>query len=94
MNYVLNHNGKVLEEMLADAICFPYCENNIDTTSTLFQNECPSFSSFRNLPPFLRHFVTYTREYYEWLCRLRLHLEVGRLPVQGTWLGLMTQSDT
>ena len=48
---------------------------------------------FTNLSPFLCQFVTYNREYYQWLCRLRLHMQVGRLPVQGTWQGLVTQSD-
>ena len=48
------------------------------------------FKFFKNLSPFLCHFFTYNREYYQWLCRLRHHIQVGRLPVQGTWLGLVT----
>ena len=32
------------------------------------------------------------REYYEWFCRLKRHIRVGRLPFQGTWLGLAAQS--
>ena len=46
----------------------------------------------KDLFPFLCHFVTYNREYYEWLCRLRRHIQVGWLPVQGTWLDLLIQS--
>ena len=34
----------------------------------------------------------HNREYYEWLCRLRRHIQVGWLPVQGTWLGFVIQS--
>ena len=45
--------------------------------STLYQND----------------FVTYIREYYNWFFRLKRHIQAGRLPVQGTWLGLVTQSD-
>ena len=30
---------------------------------------------FKNLSPLLCHFVTYNREYCEWLCRLRQHLQ-------------------
>ena len=47
---------------------------------------------FKNLSPFLCHFVIHNREYYEWLCRLSCHIQIGRLPVEGTWLGLVTQS--
>ena len=41
--------------------------------------------------PFLCHFVTYNREYYECLYRLKRRIQVGRLPVQGTWLGSVNQ---
>ena len=50
------------------------------------------FKFFKNLSPFPCHFVTYNREYYKWLSRLRCHVQVGRLLVQGTWLGLVTLS--
>ena len=49
---------------------------------------------FRNLAPFLCHFVTHNRKYYEWFWRLRHHIQVGRLSFQGTWLGLEAQSVT
>ena len=50
------------------------------------------FKFLESLSPFLCHFVTYNRDYYEWLCRLRRHSQVGRLPIQGTWLGLVAES--
>ena len=58
----------------------------------LFQNDPPFFASSSKISPFFFHFVASNREYYEWLCRLRCHIQVGRLPVQGTWLDLVTQS--
>ena len=60
----------------------------------LFQNNPPSFtSSLKTFPDSsLSHFVTYNREYYEWPCRLRCHIQVGMILVQGTWLGLVNQS--
>ena len=44
---------------------------------------------FKNLSPFLCHFVTENREYNKWLCGLKHHIQVSRLPVQGPWLGLI-----
>ena len=71
---------------------FRWCENNIQT-STLFQNYPPSFSiSLKMLPHFSVTFVAHKREYYEWFWGLRHHIQVGRLPFQVTWLGLVVQS--
>ena len=74
-------------------------ESNSDATKPtlrlkmLFQNDPPSFFKFfKNLSPFLCHFVTYNREYYKLLCRFRHHIPVDRLQVQSAWLGLVTQS--
>ena len=86
MNYVSNQNWKVLKEMLAGS---RFCKNNIEM---LFQNEPASF--FCKFFKILSHplsLVTCNREYYKWLCRLRPHIQIGRLPDQGTWLGLVTQ---
>ena len=44
---------------------------------------------FWNLSPLFCHFVAYNIEYYEWLCRLRRHIQVSSFPVQGTWLALL-----
>ena len=66
-----------------------FCKNNIEM---LFQNEPASF--FCKFFKILSHplsLVTCNREYYKWLCRLRPHIQIGRLPDQGTWLGLVTQ---
>ena len=54
----------------------------------------PSFfcKFFKNLSSFLCHFITHNTEYYEWFWRLRCHIQVGRLPFQGTWLCLVAQS--
>ena len=54
----------------------------------------PSFfcKFFKNFTPFLYHFFTHNREYYEWFWRFRGHIQVDRLPFQGTWLGLVAQS--
>ena len=85
MNNVRNQNGKVLEEMLA-------CSNPDDVKTTLrglrnFQNGLPPFCKFlKNFLPFLYHFVTWSREYYKWLNRLRHHIQMGRLPVQAPWV--------
>ena len=82
MNYAPNQNGKVPEETLADS--------NSDAVKTTLRfyvtSKRPSlfFKFFKNLSPFLCHFVTYNREYYLWLSRLRHHIQVGRLPDQGT----------
>ena len=86
MNYIPNQNGKVQEETLGDS--------NLDAAKTTLRLYVISkwlsvfFKFVKNLFPFLCHFVTYNREYYEWLCSLRRHIQVGRLPIQGTWLGL------
>ena len=90
MNYVPNQNVKVQEETLADSN-----SDAVKTTLRLYTiSKWPSlfFKFFKNFFPFLCHFVTYNRKYYEWLCRLRCHIQVVRLPVQGTWLGLVTLS--
>ena len=44
---------------------------------------------FENFSPFPYHFFTYNTEYYG---LLRRHIQIGRLPVQGTWLCLVTLS--
>ena len=89
MNYVQNQNGKVPSRRNASRFRCRCRENNIEMTSTLFQNEAPSFASSSQISPH----SSVNREYYQWLCRLRLHIQVGRLPVQGTWQGLVIQSD-
>ena len=80
MNYVPNHNGKVLEETLADFDLDVWKQHGvvyiISKWSSLF------YKFFKNLFPFLCHLVTYNREYYEWLSRLRSQNQIGRLPVQ------------
>ena len=65
----------------AGRLQFTCCENNIETTSMLFQNDPPSSSSKSLSPLLCCHFVTYNREYYKWLCTLRRHIQVGRLLV-------------
>ena len=88
MNYVPNQNGKVQEETLADSN-----SEVVKTTLRLYViSKWPFFFFifFKNLSSFLCHVVTCNREYCEWLCRFRCHIQVGRLPVQGTWLGLVT----
>ena len=64
MNYVPNQNGKVLEETLAGF-------NTDDVKTTLrclrcFKMTLPFLQFFKNLSPFLCHFVTHNVEYYEW----------------------------
>ena len=79
VNYVSNQNGKVQEEILAGSN-----SDIVKTTLRLYIiSKWPSlfFKFFKNLSPFPCHFVTYNREYYEWLCRLRCHIQVGRLLV-------------
>ena len=89
MNYLSNQNGKVLKETLAGS---RFCENNIEK-SMLFENEPTSlFCKFFKILSHPLSLVTYNREYYEWLCRLRRHIQIGMLPDQGTWLSLVTQS--
>ena len=91
MSFVSNQNGKVLEETLAGS-------NSDAVNTTLWhlrylKNDVPSFCKFfKNLSQFLCYFATYNKDYYEWLCNLRWHIQVGKLPAQGTWLGLVTQS--
>ena len=68
-----------------------FCKNNIEM-SMLFQNELASlFCKFFKILSHPLSLVTYNKEYYKWLCRLRPHIQIGRLPDQGTWLGLVTQ---
>ena len=50
------------------------------------------FKFFKNFFPFLRHFITHNRDCYEWFWRLRCHIQVGRLPLQSIWFGLIAQS--
>ena len=84
MNYVSNQNGKALKEMLTVS---RFCENNIEMPM-LFQNESASlFSNFFKILSHPHSIVTYNRDYYKWLCRLMCHIQIGRLPDQGTWLG-------
>ena len=86
--YVPNQYGKV-QEKTPGSFKLRCCENNIETLR-YFKMTSLFFKFFKNLYPFLCHFVTYNREYYQWFCRLRDHIQVGRLPVQSTWLGLVT----
>ena len=63
MNKVQNQNEKVLEKMLAGS--------NVDAVKTTlrslryFKMTPPLFKVFVKPFPFLRHFVTYSRKYYE-----------------------------
>ena len=69
-----------------------FCENNIKM-SMLFQDEPASlFCKFFKILSNPQSLVTYNREYYKWPCRLMRHIQIGRLPDKGTWLGLVTQS--
>ena len=85
-----NQNGKVQKETLADS--------NLGAVKTTLRPYVISkwpflfFKFFKNFSSFLCHLVKYNREYYEWLCRLKYHIQVGRLLVQGTWLGLVNLS--
>ena len=80
MNNVLNQNGTVLEETLAFS--------NSDAVKTTLRGLLNFVMTFHlwqvleNLSTFLCLFVIYKREYYEWLSRLRRHIQIGRLPVQ------------
>ena len=81
MNYVPNQNGKVLEETLAG-----FNSDAVKTTLRYlryFKMTLPLLQVFQKSLPILLHFVTKNREYYEWLCRLRRNIQVGRLPFQG-----------
>ena len=63
MNYVPNQNVKVQEEALADSN-----SDAVKTTLRLYViSKLPSlsFKFFKNFFPFLCHFVTHNREYYE-----------------------------
>ena len=60
-------------------------------TSTLFQNDPPSFVNSSKISPHSSVTLSHT-VYYECLCRLRRHCQVGRLLFQGMWLSLVTQS--
>ena len=74
----------------ASSFRFSCCENNIETMSTLCQNDPPSFYSFSISPDFsvtLSHII----ESIKMVLRLRHHIQVGRLPFQGFWLGLVIQ---
>ena len=54
----------------------------------LFQNEPASlFWKFFKILSHPQSLVTYNSDYYKWLCRLMCHIQIGRLPDQGTWLG-------
>ena len=89
-NCVSNQNGKVLKETLAGSRFF---KNNTEMCTLLRSDPPPSFTSSSKFSPILCHLL-HTRVYYEWLCKLRHHIQVGRLPDQGSWLGLLTQSIT
>ena len=59
----------------------------------LFQNEPTSlFFRFFKILYHPQSLITYNRDYYKWFCRLMYHIQTCRLPDQGTWLGLLTQS--
>ena len=90
MNYVLNQNWKVREETLVGFI-------SVTVKTTLrrlryFKMTLPLLQVIQKSLPILYHFVTHSREYCEWLCELSCHIQVGRLPFQGTWLSLVAQS--
>ena len=96
MNYVPNQNGKsVQEKTLASNL---NSESNADAVKATMRLYVISkwlslfFKFFKNLSPFFNPFVAYNREYYKLLCRLRHHIQVGRLLFQNTWLGLVAQS--
>ena len=67
---VPNKNVKVQEETLADS--------NSDAVKTILRLYVISkwhtlfLKFFKNFSLFLCHFVTCNREYYEWLCRLKV----------------------
>ena len=91
MNYVPNQNGKVLEETLAGSnsdVVKTTLRHLRSLKVTLFFNDSLLCNFFKNLSPFLCHFFTENREYNKWLCMLKHHIQVSRLPVQGPWLDL------
>ena len=51
MNYFHNQNGKVPSRRNASRFQCRCRENNIEMTSTLFQNEAPSFASSSQISP-------------------------------------------
>ena len=69
-NNVPNQNVKVQEETPADS--------NSDAVKTTWRLYIISkwnslfLKLFKNFSPFLCHFFTCNREYYEWLCRLKV----------------------
>ena len=90
MNYVPNQMGKLWKKCWQVSIQIlrkQHWDININS-------KWPSLfcKFFKNLSLFLCHLVTHNREYYKWLCRLRRHIQVGRLPFMDFWLGLETQS--
>ena len=42
----------------------------------------PFCNFLKNLTTFACHFVTYSREYYEWLSKLTRRIQISKLPVQ------------
>ena len=79
MNNVLNQNGIVLKETLTGS--------NSDAAKTSLGGLCNSkmillfWKFLKNLSPTFCHLVTYIIMYYEWLNRLRCHIQIARLPV-------------
>ena len=45
----------------------------------------PFCNFLKNLTTFACHFVTYSREYYEWLSKLKRRIQISKLPVQTSW---------
>ena len=71
--------GKFRKKRLADSNA-----DAVKTTlrlSVIFKLPSFFFAFFKNLSPFLCHFITYNKECYKWLCRLRHHIQVARLSV-------------
>ena len=80
MYYIPNENGKVPEETLAGS-------NSVAMKTTLrglhyFKMTLPLLKVHQNFSPLICHFVIYSRGYYEWLCRLRRNIQIGRLLIQ------------
>ena len=75
-----NQNKKILEKIL------PGFNSDAEKTTLRdlrnFKTTLPLFKLFENLSPFLCHFVTYSRKYYESFSRLRRNIKIDRLPVQ------------
>ena len=77
MNNVPGQNEKALEEMLA--------VSNSDAVKTTLRglhnspNDLTRFCNFlKSLPPFLCHFVTWSRESCKCLSRLTRHIQIGK----------------